>query len=572
MTSPAFFFAEFVRDADGWILATSDHDASGSETAYSEGALTVFADARIDDRERLCAMLGVPGDAGAAQIILAAYQTWGDRCADRLLGDFAFVIFDHDADRIFCARDFIGARALYYHHANAVLRFSNDLAAITARLPQPCPINPQHVARKLAGNLERFLPETGFQNILRLPQSHWCRWTGDDQHLCEYWTPEQVAQTKLRDDAEIVAEGRRLIHQAICDRLQGAHRIAVHVSGGLDSSLIAAMLRTETAQRGLPDGLAFAWYGGTSADCEVEWVDSMAQALAMPVHVPHLTEASLMTLFRQDGLLMIEAGNLLYENALMEEAANENVDVIFSGWGGDQAISFNGKGHRAALLLSLRWRALARLGDGARPGFLRATRKAIKELLPVFPARDWRRKLRKSYLADPASTGPYHLPAIEFRAPGVRARMAELINAHGVTERIETWARAGRSKRLTYVYPLLDRRVVEFALSLPGSLFVRPGQRRWIFRQIAAPFLPDLVRSNDSKREPNRVAALSVKLSTVFRSLADEVRNCQKDDRTQLVDLDRLANDLRVDDDHVLERLYAKRQAVQILNLAPQDD
>lgn len=574
MTRPAFFYAEFAHRADGWALTASDHDAAGSGAAYCEGPLTVFADARIDDRERICAMLELPGDTGASQIILAAYRAWGDGCVDRLVGDFAFVIVDRDADRIFCARDFVGARTLYYHQADKVLRISNDLEAIISLLPQPCPIDPQHVARKIVGTLEHYLPETGFRNVRRVLQAHWLSWTGIQEQTREYWSPGMVPHSNLRTDTAIIAEGRRLVQQAMCARLQGVEQAAVHVSGGLDSSLIAAILRQETARRGLPDAIAFAWFGQTAAvsgDDEAGWVRAMAERLDMPVRVPLVTKAGLSTLMRRDGLLMIEPGTLFYEAAVIGEAAHEGVDVVFSGWGGDQALSFNGKGHRAALLLSFRWQTLARLGDGVRPGLLRGIRKAIKELLPHFPAHDWQRKLRKSYLVDPASVGMYRLPAMKFRAPGTRARIAELANAHRTVERIEAWAHAGRAKGLTYVYPLLDRRVVEFALSLSGNHFVRPGRRRWIFREIAAPFLPDLVRSNDNKKELNRIAALVPVLSQVFQGLANDVRNCEIDERAQLVDLHRLANDLQGDEDNVLHRLFAKRHAVQILNLGSHD-
>ena len=575
MTCHAPFYAEFVRKTEGWTLADDEFGLSGSHNALSAGTLIVFADARIDDRANLCSLLGLPVDADPSQIILTAYRAWGDGCVDRLLGDFAFVIFDREADRIFCARDFVGARPLFYHEADRTIRISNDLGTLISRLPQPCPINTEHVARKLAGTMEHYLAETGFGNVWRVPQAHWRSWTGDETQNREYWSAEMVPHTSLSEDAAIIAEGRRLVQQAISDRLHGADQAAVHVSGGLDSSLIAAILRKEIAQRGLPDARAFAWFGNATSDrtnMESTWVRAMAERLDMPICVPPVTEAGLMRLMRQDGLVLIEPGTLFYEAPVMEEAARGGVDVVFSGWGGDQGISFNGKGHRAALLLSLRWPALARLGDGVRPGLIRGIRKALKELLPLFPARDWQRKLRKSYLADPASAGAYRVTAIRFRAPGTRARIAEAVNSHGTVERIEAWAQAGREKGLTYVYPLLDKRVVEFALSLPGDRFVRPGCRRWIFREIAAPFLPDLVRGNDSKNEPNRIAALMPVLGAVFQKLANEVRNCELDERAQLVDLHQLANEMQNREGDMIERLFAKRQAIQILNLAQHDD
>lgn len=579
MAAQGIFLVECVRDGDGWALVDAD-DGSARRPApsWSEEGLVLFCDARIDDRASICPALGLPIDAPAPQIIAAAYRAWGTGCAGRLLGDFAYVIINTVHREIFAARDFAGVRPLYLHHSATGLAFSNDLETLVDRLPQPPPLDQRQIATIIAGKDAQFRPETGFQGIARLPHAHWRKWQGDAVQSCEYWSPNLVPRCPLHDDNAVIAEGRRLLELAISDRMGEARKTAVHVSGGLDSSTIAALVQRQAAARALPQPLGYAWYGASddaanSPDMrspEVQWVAAMADSLDIPIHTPGVSETDVEHLLRADGLRLIEPGTLIYETGIMAHAAQHGIDTVFSGWGGDQAISFNGKGHRAALLLSLRWRELAHLGDGPKRGLFRGIRKAIRELLPNFPAYAWRRKLRKSYLANPAGaphTGRISL--IRFQAPGVRPRMAGLLANFGISERLETWANAGRANGLTYVYPLLDRRLVEFALSLPGHMFVRPGIRRWIFRQIAEPVLPDLVRNNDSKNEPNRVAALASIFHPIFQKLANEMRHMPKtDERAAMIDTDQLARDLSGNAETVLERLFAKRQALEFLDLS----
>lgn len=582
MAAQGIFLVECVRAGDGWAVA----DAAGgstrrSEATWSEEGLVLFCDARIDDRASICPTLGLPIDAPAPQIIAAAYRAWGDSCAGRLLGDFAYVIIDTVRREIFAARDFAGVRPLYLHHSATGLAFSNDLEALVDRLPEPPALDKRQIATIIAGKDAPFRPETGFQGIERLPQAHWRKWQGNAEQSCEYWNPHLVPRCSLHDDDAVIAEGRRLLELAVSDRMSETRKTAVHVSGGLDSSTIAALVQRQAATRALPKPLGYAWYGasGDTANSpdmrspEVQWVAAMADSLDMPIHVPGVSEADVEYLLRADGLRLIEPGILIYETGIMAHAAQHGIDTVFSGWGGDQAISFNGKGHRAALLLSLRWRELAQLGDGPTRGWWRGIRKAMRELLPHFPAYVWRKKLRKSYLAKPGAPHTARSALIGFHAPGVRPRMARLLANFGISERMETWAKAGRTNGLTYVYPLLDRRLVEFALSLPGHMFVRPGVRRWIFRQIAEPVLPDLVRTNDSKKEPNRVAALASIFHPIFRKLAIEIRHLPKtDERTSMIDTDQLARNLSGNAETVLERLFAKRQAIQFLDLGRSRD
>jgi asparagine synthase (glutamine-hydrolysing) len=79
--------------------------------------LTITADARIDNRQELSEKLGISDrvDVPDSYFILKSYQTWGDKCPEELIGEFAFVIWDEINESLFCARDHIGVKPFYYY-------------------------------------------------------------------------------------------------------------------------------------------------------------------------------------------------------------------------------------------------------------------------------------------------------------------------------------------------------------------------------------------------------------------------------------------------------------------------
>lgn len=210
-----------------------------------DGRLWITAHARLDARDELLDRLrgagaAVQPNASDALLLLHAYRAWREDCLQHLLGDFAFAIWDKAERRLFCARDHFGTRPFFYAALGNVLIFSNTLdcvrqhAAISARLDE------LWMGDFLINDHPDDPERTVFADIRRLPMAH--ALTFDANGLCvrRYWTLPIDDQINYADAAQYVEHFRNLFAAAVRDRLR-LPRAAIFMSGGLDSTSVAAM-------------------------------------------------------------------------------------------------------------------------------------------------------------------------------------------------------------------------------------------------------------------------------------------------------------------------------------------
>jgi asparagine synthase (glutamine-hydrolysing) len=195
---------------------------------------------------------------------------------------------------------------------------------------------------------------------------------------------------------------------------------------------------------------------------------------------------------------------------------------MLSGWGGDELITYHGQSHFSHLLLQGRWltlhRALRQQARNYRTPLRVAYRNwLIRPMLPdsvmfrLYPdslAAMWDKKpLPTLFQPDfnAAFQGAELLPSkhVPRSRLGVRRQQLSLLAYGHLNYRIEGWAAAGARMGITYTYPLLDRRIVEFALGLPPDLYVRDGWQRYLFRYALSGVLPDELIWRKDKRDPS---------------------------------------------------------------------
>jgi asparagine synthase (glutamine-hydrolysing) len=246
------------------LLRTTDESQHEEQPFTFDGKIWIVADARIDARGELISKLNTKGCAvnlnrPDVELILRAYDVWGQECLQHLLGDFAFGIWDGPHRTLFCARDHLGVKPFYYAQAGSTVIFSNTLDCIRLHPDVSNRLNDQAVADFLLFDANRKRDTTLFADIQRIAPAHSATWTKTDQQVRRYWTlpiDEPIQYRRLDDYTDRFKE---LLRKSVNDRLRTDH-VGVFMSGGIDSPTLAATAHDLFQER--PGGgqlCAFTW-------------------------------------------------------------------------------------------------------------------------------------------------------------------------------------------------------------------------------------------------------------------------------------------------------------------------
>lgn len=559
----------------GWRGVPAADRAGAVESIRRDAAagLVLVADARLDDRDALCGALGVHGAertvVGDGDLILRAYRRWGRACPRRLLGDYAFAVWDQRKRLLFCARDHVGARPFYYSSAGGRFVFASAVEAVLAAGVSNA-LDEAAVVTHLTTPLLRSDTHTFFAAVRKLPPGHVLTVAADaagdgtgDLRLERYWQPEHAPLVRPASDDACAEQLLHLYAQAVRDRLRTSGRgrdgdVGVHVSGGLDSSSVAVLATRELRRQGRQPPLAFTWlpplgdappeprhvreYALVSAVCARE---DMQAAYYAP------TAEDIVDVLRRDGTFP-DAHVHLNEEVVQRAAAAHGVRVLLSGWGGDECVSYDGRGYWQSLLLSGHWRQLAaerRARDAAALRFLGRVALPIVSPHLAWTLDQWRqgRRVRGRWLVNPAfARRAKPLVGSRRREIGVRRTQLQLLRRGHLGVRMEGWTASGARHGLEYRYPLLERRLLEFALGLPPEQFRRGRWSRWIFRRALRTVLPHEVCWNADQTDPARSGPLIDAFVESFPKL-HQLLAARPPARAGYVDVPRLCERLHAD-------------------------
>ncbi len=548
--------------------------------------VAAVADARLDDRDALCETLGIPLPERTTRrdvdLIIGAYTRWGRACPRHLLGDYAFVVWDARQRTLFCARDHVGARPFYYARTPERFVFASTVEAVLAAPGVSDALDEATVATYLTNVSLPTTTRTFFAAVRKLPPGHTLTLAGDAVRIERYWRPEETPRARPASDDAYAQAFLDLYTRAVRDRLRGApDPVGVHLSGGLDSSSIAVLAARELRRQGRPAPLAFSWLpplGPTPPKAEYApeyaLIDAVCEQEGLQVRHQSPTVDEMVALLRQDGTF--PGTHIHYnEDAVQRRAAASGVRVILSGWGGDEGASFNGRGYEAHLLLTGQW---GKLWDGCRARGAAPVKFLASLVLLLGHPRLWKtvHKLRRHdkfifqsgrWLIDPTFARRVRPLPIPVRRPvGVRRTQLRALGYGHLAERIEGWAAGGARRGIEYRYPLLDRRVLEFATGLPPDQFRRGGYNRWLMRHALRSVLPPEVCWNRSKSDPARTEPL---LHTIGEALSIVERDLVAQTpppRARYVDIPRLLTRMDTDRLSAKPRFAPVLKALQLLD------
>ena len=494
----------------------------------SSGVLSMF-DGRLDNRAQLIADLGQVSTAEAplpdGELVRFAYERWGADALPRLLGDFAWALWDGRARRLMLARDHSIYRSLYYSRIEGGIAFATGYRPLLA-LPEVSRDLDEHSVADLLATSPDEDDGTVYRDISWVVSAGRVLADADGLRCDRHWRPEPPPVLRLPRDEDYLDAARELFERAVACRLRVVGPVVVSLSGGHDSSAVAATAARQLAPApvlGLTMVPVPAFSGPVGGN---QYADERPQVEALARLHPNLAveylscagpqpvENAPAGLFLDSGTPLRSDGNLAWFLPLHHRARALGTPTVLAGNWGNYTFSAKGLSRVAELRRDGDWIGFFRELTLARhhlpPGIWQTLRR--KQVVGLFP---WLRPLYRA-VTRRTLTGlrePHWLrwSAINlefYRTSGFAARcdrntIANLDSfgpdgyhqvVRYVTNRSRMQADAAavvRTQTGTELRdPYADRRVMEFCLSLPMDQFMRGGQPRRLSRTLFADRLP----------------------------------------------------------------------------------
>lgn len=489
-------------------------------------SLAVVMDGHLTNWEELRSDLAARGavlrNRSDAELVLRAYEQWGEDCAARIEGEYAFVIADTRTHRIFAARDHQGTKPLFYHAGRDSLVIASDIKAVLGGIDQPPEPNRDYLIGVAA--IQFNLPEeTVWRGVMRLLQSH-CLIADAERHFTRrYYDLPLGERIRYASDGEYAEHYRAVLTDAV-RRTSRSHRpLAIAVSGGLDSSAVFCLAdRLEREGRLLAPGLqgyTLAAEPGTSA-YELPYARAAAAHVGRPLTEVPLFKPPLEWYTRraQDDCELPTTTNGAMNMGMEERIHADGSRVFLTGEGGDEWLQGSNLYYNEFLRsadLGGFWRALRE--DAAALGWSGAIRTAARVGLSAFVPPTLR-KARRAHLRRRAY-GPEG--SLFWLTPEARSTLARQVARYeelfppNVRAAIKLnlfysptsafgrslMERHGGMNGLEYRHPMLTRQFIAFSLATPEYLRRRGGVTKVIHRTAMKGILPAEIIDRHTKAD-----------------------------------------------------------------------
>ncbi len=494
----------------------------------------LVADLRLDNRAELAAALDLTprlATLADADLLLAAWEQWGTATPDRLVGDFAFALWDAAERRLHLVRDLLGNRPLFYHHTDRRTAFATMAKGLHA-LPD-IPVAPDaFTLMDCIALAPRRGPRSFFADICRVEPGQRVTFHPDGRIEAVDWSDwDTIRDPGLRSDADFVEALRATLDTAVAACLRSDDPVGSHLSGGLDSSAVTASAALHLAQRNQRlSAYTHVPLAGARLD---QWgertLDEGPLAALLAARHANIDHVRVDAADRQIGDDMdaqfhaaeyppFNLCNQVWMTEICRQMQRRGERVMLVGAMGNATISSQGIERLTLLAATGAWPSLAREAialhrRGWRPH--RIASSTIGALLPprlldtirrLFRGKSPPRDLLAYAALNPALVdNPDYRAHLEQLGHGLHfpshrtprdlaVRILRQTDVMGLTGKGQL-ARFGVDQR----DPTADRRVIDLALATPPHLLLQQGQTRWIYHRAFGDRIPAELRNQAGK-------------------------------------------------------------------------
>ncbi len=486
-------------------LSVLDLSADGHQPmSTSDGNITVVFNGEIYNFLSLKKQLQDMGYCFSSntdtEIILYAYQQWGIDCVKQFNGMFAFALFDKRSDEVYLVRDRLGIKPLYYYSDGAGVVFASELKPILQY--------PYFNKDIEMGSLKLYLyrqyitgPATIYKNVFKLEPGYILKLSGKSQTLICYWSVEDVYRNRNIYEGSFADAGRdlkKLLSDAVRLRMISDVPLGGFLSGGIDSSLVVSVMQEQSSRpvKTFTVGFYEEQYN------EAPYAKEVAQYLGTDHYEEYISIEDAKKYIADIPLYydepMADASQIA--TMLLSKITKKHVTVSLSGDGGDEL--FCGYDRYSNYLEYRKYMPVSRLLS------------CLAQIIPLkalFKEMGWRRLQKLIHLSSVDETINSNYLAYWDMHTGLVAgnedmhkymnilKLDDNIQVKFMLQDLKTFLpddiltkvdRASMSVSLEVRVPLLDYRIVEFALSLPHNYRYYKGEGKRVMRELLYQYVP----------------------------------------------------------------------------------
>lgn len=427
-----------------------------------------------------------------SEVVLHAYHRYGMDCLDHLLGMFALAIYDGRRQQLFLARDRLGIKPLYYSKTQGLFSFASEIKALLPVMTQAPVISDQALA-EFFHNQFSTNQLTPVEQVQSLDAGHYLEINHDlSTRLVCYWFPEIKTDTSQTNAEQTLQQFDDLMQDVMQIHMRSDVPYGLFLSGGVDSSVLLAMLNEHQSE---PVKTYSVGFKARSIDSESE----AAEAIAKQFKTQHTRlELGRDELFARIPYMIWATDTLMRDYAclptsMLAERARDDVKVVFSGEGGDEAFAGYRRYQRSCM--DQWWRKYRYPGSGG----YRTSSQLNLSLMDQWcrPALAESRAYVNAFepamrrAAYPFSSGAVKPAITRHNQPSFiqRAQLVD-INTALVDNLLVKTDRMTMAESLEGRVPLLDHRIIEFGLNLPDAAKIKNRQGKVFLRRWAEKYLP----------------------------------------------------------------------------------
>lgn len=470
----------------------------------SKSGLVITADARIDNRQELSVELDVEDkvDVSDSDFILKAYEKWGENCPEYLLGDFVFAIWDENHEKLFCARDHMGVKQLYYYLDQDIFVFATEIKALFSVPDVPRTVNEKKIAFFLMTIKD--CKSTFYENIFSFEPANSISIEKNKFTKREYWKLNSELEITLDSEEEYIDRYRDLFQEAVNCRLRSAYPIGFQLSGGLDSSSVLCMAKEICKNKNLEKEInSFSIvFNGLPCD-ERFYINKVTSKSEIKSNFVFSDKIS--PLYEFDKILRyqeqpIRTPTIALIWNLCKKMQEKNIRVVLGGEGGDMVTS-HGQNYFKDLAVSGKWKKLLSelysYSNNTNQNSWGVFKNKV--ILPLIP--DYIKKkglyedkseisiLNKDFARKINAKEYWNNQYLKMKSESNTAKKTHyrlLTELPLLMELERTYAAFSIEPR----HPFYDKRLIEFCYGVPSEIKFKSGWSRYIQRTAMADILP----------------------------------------------------------------------------------